>query len=318
MKKNTLYIVIGIIAAVFIIIIASSSFYQVGEKEQAVVTRFNKFVRLEGPGLKWKAPFIEKKFKIPIKEIQKLEFGFVTTRASTGKSDFYRGDEQIKEARMLTADLKIIQIEWIVQYKITDPKAYLFNVRHPKASLEAFSEISMSQAAGDYLFDEIITIAKSELTEKVSDLLRDIIEDMNMGVSIQTVKVINVTPPEEVEAAYNEVVQAQQEMEKINNEAKQEYNERVIPVRGKAEKMIAEAEGYKEERIKTAEGEALYFNSLYTEYIKAPQITKKRMYLETMTEIYPKLNNIYVIDEDQKNLVPLMQMGIKDIRMEGE
>jgi len=319
MQKINPKIIIIMVVIIVILILVFSTAYQVDKDEIAVVTRFGKYVRSEEPGFRLRLPFgVENIVKIPVKKVLKEEFGFVTKIANTGRSEFERGNEQLDEARMLTADLKVIQIEWIVQYKITDPVKYVFNVRGPRESLRTFSVIAMSQIAGDYLFDEIITIAKTDITTKVRDLIQAIIDKMEMGISVQTVELINVTPPKDVETAYNEVLQAQQEKDKIINEAKQQYNKEVIPVKGEAERMIAVAEGYKAQRVKVAQGEAKYFNALYTEYIRAPEVTKKRMYLETMSEILPKLNNVYVIDEQQKNLVPLMQMGIKDLTNKGE
>ncbi|MCK4796895.1 MAG: FtsH protease activity modulator HflK [Spirochaetes bacterium] len=312
--KSIVVIVIIVIGVFFLF----SSFYTVDKDERAVVTRFGKYLRTAGPGLNLKMPFgIELATKIPVRRILKEEFGFKTIKAGI-KSEFYKGKAQIEEARMLTADLKIIQIEWIIQYKITDPVNFLFKVRDPKNSLRAFAIIAMSQIAGNYLFDEIITIAKSEMTNKMQELLQSIINKLEMGILIKTVELINVTPPREVETSYNEVLQAQQEKERIINEAKQEYNKKVIPVEGQAERMIAEAEGYKAERVKVASGDAKYFNSLYREYIKAPEVTKKRIYLETMSEILPNMEKIYIIDEKQKNLVPLLQMGLKSFTEKGE
>lgn len=306
MKPKTVFITIVLVTGFFLIF---SSLYTVDKDERAVVTRFGAYVRTADPGLNMKLPWIERAIKVPVRRVLKEEFGFITTKAGV-KSDFYRGSEQIREATMLTADLKIIQVEWIVQYKIKEPVKYLFNVRDPRDSLRAFSIIAMSQVAGDYFFDEIITIAKSEMTSKMQERLQEIIDQLEMGISINTVELINVTPPREVQAAYNEVLQAQQEKDRIINEAKLNYNEKVIPVEGKAKKLISEAEGYKAQRVKIASGEAKYFNSLYREYIKAPEVTKQRIYLETMSDILPKMKDIYVIDESQKNMIPLLQMGL--------
>ena len=312
MKKINPKLIVVIIIIFSGLVLLFSSFYTVDKDERAVVTRFGRHIRTASPGLNLKLPWIDQAMKIPVLRVLTEEFGFVPTKPGV-KSQIYRGTEQIREAQMLTGDLKVIQIEWIVQYKITDPKNYLFNVRDPRNSLRVFSVIAMSKIVGDYLFDEIITIAKSDITNKMQDVLQNTIDKVNMGISIQTVELNNVTPPAEVEASYNEVLQAQQEKDRIVNEAKQEYNKKVIPVEGKKERMIAEAKGYKAERVKVALGEAKYFNSLYREYIKAPEVTKKRIYLETMSEVLPKLNDIYIVDEKQRNLVPLMQMGFKNI-----
>ena len=182
-------------------------------------------------------------------------------------------------------------------------------MKNPVDSLRKFSKIAMCQIAGDYFFDEIITIAKNEITNKVFDSLQKMIDDMEMGVNITTVALINVTPPKEIEAAYNEVLQAQQEKDKIVNEAKTEYIKKVTPAEGEASRLIADAKGYKAERVKVALGEANYFNSLYKEYIKAKEITKTRMYLETMSEVLSKFKSVYVIDNNQKNLLPFLPLN---------
>lgn len=307
LKPNQIAVISVIVLAV---IIAFSSFYSVDKDEKAVVTQFGKYNRTETPGLKLKLPFgIESVYKVKVEKVQKEEFGFRTTGVYDAKSEFYRGAEETEESLMLTGDLKIIQIEWIVQYKISDPKNYLFKVKDPVSSLRKFSKIAMSQVAGDYFFDEIITIAKNEITNKVFESLQKMINEMEMGINITTVALINVTPPVEVEAAYNEVLQAQQEKDKIVNEAKTEYIKKVTPAEGEASRLIADAKGYQAERIKVALGEANYFNSLYKEYIKAKDITKTRMYLETMSEVLAKFKNVYVVDDKQKNLLPFLQLN---------
>lgn len=308
--------ILTILIVIFVVILVFSSFYSVDKDEKAVVIQFGKFNRIETPGLKFKLPLgIEGVYKVKVEKVQKEEFGFKTTGVYDNKSEFYRGTGEMEEALMLTGDLKIIQIEWIVQYKISNPKNYLFKVRSPIESLRKFSKIAMSQVAGDFFFDEIITIAKNEITNKVHDSLQKMIDEMEMGIVVSTVALINVTPPKAVEAAYNEVLQAQQEKDKIVNEAKTEYIKKVTPAEGEASKLIAEAKGYKAERINVAQGEANYFNSLYKEYIKAREITKTRMYLETMSEVLSKFKNVYVIDDKQKNLLPFLplnQSGIKE------
>ncbi|HOV14696.1 MAG TPA: FtsH protease activity modulator HflK [Spirochaetota bacterium] len=307
--------IIIIAVIIFVVIVIFSSFYAVDKDEKAVVTQFGKYNRTEVPGLKLKLPFgIEQIYKVKVEKVQKEEFGFKTTSVYDDKSEFYRGAEEMEESLMLTGDLKIIQVEWIVQYKISNPKDYLFKVKNPIDSLRKFSKIAMSQVAGDYFFDEIITIAKNEITNKVFDYLQKMIEDMEMGISITTVALINVTPPKEVEAAYNEVLQAQQEKDKIVNEAKTEYIKKVTPAEGEASRLIADAKGYKAERVKVAQGEANYFNSLYKEYIKAREITKTRMYLETMSEVLSKFKNVYVIDDKQKNLLPFLPLNSNTIK----
>ena len=285
-----------------------TSLYIVDKDEMAVITRFGKFTATQQPGLNFKLPFgIDQAYKIPVKRIFTEEFGYRTGRSYD--SEYRRTDKELREATMLSADLKVINVEWIVQYKINDPVAYLFNLKEPQKTLREISIVAMSKVCGDYLFDEIITIAKSDITFKVSELLQQMSDYMKMGIQINTVQLMNVTPPQAVEAAYNEVLQAQQEKDKIVNEAKTEYDKKVIPVEGEAERVIAQARGYYAERVKIAEGEAKYFNSLYGEYSKAPEITKKRIYLETWAEVLKRFKNVQVIDESQKNVLPFLPLN---------
>lgn len=301
-------IIIAIILFILGVFLFNMPVFIVDKDEAAVVMTFGKYTRTLGPGLNFILPFgIESKIKVPVKKVLKEEFGFQTTSFGT-KSEFYRGPQELEEQRMISADLKIIQIEWIVQYKITDPVKYLFKVNEQTRTLREFSRVAMGQIVGDYLFDEIITIAKSEITFKMQEILQKMCDEVELGITITTVQLINVTPPKEVEAAYNEVLQALQEKDKIINEAKKEYNKRVIPVEGEAERMISQANGYKAERVSIAQGEAKYFNDLYNEYIKAPEVTKKRIYLETMSSILPNMKNVYIIDDKQRNLLPLLQL----------
>ncbi|OHD15463.1 MAG: HflK protein [Spirochaetes bacterium GWD1_27_9] len=311
--------IIIIVVIVFIVFVLFSSFYTVEKDQKAVVTQFGKYEKTESPGLHFKLPFgIENVQKVTVERVLKEEFGFKTTSVYDSKSEFYRGDVEVEEAQMLTADLKVIQIEWIVQYKVSDPKNYLFKVKDPRNTLRIFSKIVMSQVAGDYFFDEIITIAKNEITNKVYDNLQARLNELEMGIAITTVALINVIPPTEVEAAYNEVLQSQQEKDKIVNEAKTEYIKRVTPAEGEASKMIAEAKGYYAERIKVAQGEANYFTSLYKEYVKAPDITKTRMYLETISEVLPRFEHVYIIDDKQKNLLPFLPLNTPTLSKGGK
>lgn len=288
--------------------IGVTTFYMVDKDEMAVITRFGKFVSTAEPGLNLKLPFgIDRAYKIQVKKVLNEEFGFTSNKYSN--NEYRRGSEKLQDAVMLSADLKVINVEWIVQYKISDPVAYLFHVSNPRSTLRELSIISMSQVCGDYLFDEIITIAKSDITFKVSELIQKMSDELKMGITINTVQLMNVTPPEAVEAAYNEVLQAQQEKDKIVNEAKTEYNKKVIPVEGEAERLIAQARGYYAERVKVAQGEAKYFETLYSEYSKAPEITKKRIYLETWSDILKNFQSVQIIDEKQRNLLPFLPLN---------
>lgn len=317
LKNSKSFIVTLIVVLCVAVGLFFTSLYVVDKDEMAVITRFGKFTTTQQPGLNFKLPFgIDQAYKIPVKRIFTEEFGYRTGRSYD--SEYRRTDKELREATMLSADLKVINVEWIVQYKINDPVAYLFNLKEPQKTLREISIVAMSKVCGDYLFDEIITIAKSDITFKVSELLQQMSDYMKMGIQINTVQLMNVTPPQAVEAAYNEVLQAQQEKDKIVNEAKTEYNKKVIPVEGEAERVVAQARGYYAERVKIAEGEAKYFNSLYEEYSKAPEITKKRIYLETWAEVLKRFKNVQVIDESQKNVLPFLPLNGQNVQVKEE
>lgn len=308
MKSFSPLIIILVIILLLAAVIGLSSVYQVEYNEVAVITRLGKYERTESSGLRFKIPFAEQKYIVPYKEKISEEFGFQTTRPDV-RTQIRRSAKEISDAMMLTADLKVIQVEWIVQYEITDARAYLFNVHNPVSTIRGFSKVVMSKITGDFLFDEIFTVKKEEINLAAEEKLQSMFEDVNIGVSIDYVQIKSVTPPAPVQEAYNEVLQAQQDRDKIINEAKTEYQKRVVPIEGEANKIIAEARGYKEKRIKIAEGEVSYFNRLYDEYKNAPDITKQRIYLETMSKIFPKLKDVYIVDENQKNIIPFLQMG---------
>jgi membrane protease subunit HflK len=302
--KNLKIIILIILA----IILVWGSVFQVETEEVGVITRFGKYTRTLEPGLNAKIPFIERVYKVPVERQQKLEFGFRTVRA--GVRTEYSSVDNLEESLMLTGDLNLADVEWVVQYRIEDAYNYLFRVRDPENTLRDLSEATVRQIVGDRTVNEVLTIGRMEITVKGEEMLQSLCRDYSLGIKIEQVVLQDVNPPDPVKAAFNAVNEAQQEKETLINQAKSEYN-RVIPrAKGQAEETIQMAEGYAIERVNNALGETARFNALYSEYMKAPEVTKRRIYLETMARIIPTLGNRIITDQNGNNLIPLLQMQL--------
>jgi len=297
-----------ILLVVFVIILVFTSVFQVETEEVGVITRFGKFTRITDPGLNSKIPFIERVYKVPTERQQKLEFGFRTVRAGINTEYTYEGTEG--ESLMLTGDLNLADVEWVVQYRIDDAYNYLFKVRDPEGTLRDMSEAVVRQVVGDRTVNEVLTIGRHEITIKVEQLLQELCKEYLLGIKIEQVVLQDVNPPEPVKAAFNAVNEAQQEKETLINQAKSEYNKVIPKAKGQAEETIQMAEGYATERVNNALGETARFNELYREYVKAPEVTKKRIYLETMARVMPALGNKIITDQSGNNLIPLLQMQL--------
>jgi membrane protease subunit HflK len=211
---------------------------------------------------------------------------------------------------MLTGDLNLADVEWVVQYRINDPYNYLFKVRNPENTLRDVSEAALRQIVGDRTVNEVLTVGRTEIATKMVELVDQICKDYSLGIKIDQVVLQDVNPPEPVKAAFNAVNQAQQERETLINQAKSEYNKVIPKASGQAEETIQKAEGFATERVNNAIGEAARFNAIYREYIKAPEVTKRRIYLETMESVLPKLGSKIIIDEEGNNVLPLLQMEL--------
>jgi len=297
-----------ILAGMVLVIFFFVSFFQVGPEEVGVITRFGKHVRDVEPGLNFKIPFIEKIVKVPVERQQKEEFGFRTV--SAGIQSKFTKSGTLDESLMLTGDLNLADVEWVVQYRIDDPYSFLFKVRDPVNSLRDISEASMRQIVGNRTVNEVLTVGRTEVASQVFVLIQELCDEYTLGIKIEQVVLQDVNPPDPVKDAFNAVNQAQQEKETLINQAKSEYN-KVIPwAKGQAQETIQKAEGYATERLNNAIGEATRFSALYNEYIKAPEVTKRRIYLETMNSAIPKLGNKIISDEKGNNILPLLQMQL--------
>ncbi len=301
-------IVRKILIGVILIIVFWTSFFQVGPEEVGVITRFGKYVRQVEPGLNFKLPFAEIIVKVPVERQQKEEFGFRTLSAGI-QSKFTKSGTS-DESLMLTGDLNLADVEWVVQYRIDDPYSYLFKVRDPINSLRDISEASMRQVVGNRTVNEVLTVGRTEISAQVLEEIQSICNDYSLGIKIEQVVLQDVNPPDPVKDAFNAVNQAQQEKETLINQAKSEYNKVIPKASGQAEETIQKAEGYATERVNNALGEAARFVALYEEYVKAPEVTKRRIYLETMNTAIPKLGHKIITDEKGNNVLPLLQMQL--------
>lgn len=297
-----------IIIAFISLLIVFSAFFQVEPEEVGVITRFGEYVRKVEPGLNMKMPFIEQVYKVPVERQQKLEFGFRTVKA--GVNTEYTRSGAKDESLMLTGDLNLADVEWVVQYRINDPYNYLFKVRDPQNTLRDVSEAVLRQIVGDRTVNEVLTVGRTEIATKMVGLANEICKEYSLGIKIDQIVLQDVNPPEPVKAAFNAVNQAQQERETLINQAKSEYNKVIPKASGQAQETIQQAEGFATERVNNALGEVARFNAIYKEYIKAPEVTKRRIYLETMASVLPKLGSKIIIDEQENNVLSLLQMQL--------
>ncbi|BCU76875.1 FtsH protease activity modulator HflK [Luteolibacter sp. LG18] len=283
-----------------------SSYYTVSPESVAVVKRFGKLKEIADPGLHFKIPFgVDTAIIVPIRRQLKLEFGFSSPNAT---NPYQASREPDFERDMVTGDLNAAQVEWIVQYVIASPKDYLFHVRNTEATLRDLTESVMCEIIGDRTVDEVLTIGRAEIEAKALERLVGLLKEFNMGLRVEQIQLKNVHPPALVQRSFDEVNRAQQEREQMINEANGEYN-RVIPkAKGTADQRVSAAQGYAVQRVNEAQGDVVRFKELLAQYDKAPAITKRRLYLETMNEVLPQLGSKVILDEDAKQFLPLMNL----------
>ena len=295
------------IALILILILAGTSFYSVGADEVGVIQRFGRYTRTTEPGLHLKLPFgIEKATKVKVKSIFKNEFGFRTLRP--GIKTVRAPERYLDESLMLSGDLNSLVVEWIVQFKVKDPVKLLFNIRNPGATVGAISEAVMRQVVGDYSVTEVLTTRRVEVNLEVEKKLQDILDSYDSGIHIVTVKLQDVNPPDEVKRAFNEVNEAKQERERMINEAWEAYNKAIPRAKGEAEKTIRKAEGYALNRVNSARGDAHKFLAIWEEYKDAKEVTRRRLYLETLAEVLPRARRKYILDSSQTGVLPLLRL----------
>lgn len=291
---------------------AFSSVFTVETEEVGVITRFGEYVSEARPGLNFKFPFIDQVEFVPVQRQLKQEFGYRTT--SAGVNTTYRKAGYEDESLMLTGDLNLADVEWVIQFRIDNPYNFLFKVRNVEETLRDISEATMRQIVGDRTVDEVLTVGRAEVASEVEIILQDIANEYEMGIKIEQVVLQDANPPDPVKPSYNGVNEAEQQRETLINQARADYN-RVIPrAAGEAEQTIQQAEGYALNRVNTAQGEVSRFNDLYEEYIKAPEVTKRRIFLETMEEILPQMGQKIITDEEGNSVIPLLQLQMDGAR----
>lgn len=302
-NKTYEYLVI-IITLVLILIIIIANIFIVGPSEEAIVLRLGKLNRTLDSGIHVKIPLIEEKFIVPVKIVQEIKFGFLMS-----PNDFRENDNSSDEGMIITGDLNIINIEWLVQYKIRDPYSFKFKVEDPETTIKDIAKSSMNRLIGDNTIFEIINDNRVGVTEGVKSSMNEIIDNYNLGIDVVQVQIRNALPPKgKVYEAFEDVNIAIQDKNKYINEGKKEFNQIVPKIKGEALKVIEEARGYKESRINNALADTEIFNAILDAYLKNPDITKERLYNETMKEILENKDNIELIDKNLKNFLPFKEV----------
>jgi membrane protease subunit HflK len=293
----------GLIILLFLV----SSIYTVGPEELGIVLRLGKYERSTDPGLHFKLPFrIETVDKVPVQRQLKEEFGFRTVSAGVRSQFSNRGRED--ESNMLTGDLNAAIVEWVVQYRIVDPYKYLFRVRSVTTTFRDMSEAAMRRVVGDRTVNEVLTVGRQEVADLVFQELQEMCDQYETGIKIEQVVLQDVNPPDPVKPSFNEVNEAQQERERLINQAQSEYNKVIPRAKGEAQQTIQQAEGYAVERLNQARGDSARFVAIFNEYRRAPEVTRKRIYLETLNEILPRVSKKIVIDDDLHSVLPLLNL----------
>lgn len=297
---------------IIVIVALLGSFYTIQVEEKGVVKRFGKYIYTTGPGLHFKFPFgVDEVIKIKTERVFKEEFGFRALKS--GIKTTYTSDRHLNESLMLTGDLNIVVVEWVVQYKISNPEHFLFNIRDKLKNIRDLSESVMRLIVGDRSVDEVLTVGREEIEYKVKEKLQQVLDLYKSGIKIVTLKLLNVNPPQTVRPSFNDVNKAKQDKERLINEAYREYNKNIPLAAGQKDNLISKAKGYAVERINKAKGDAAKFNMILNEYKKAPEITKKRIYLEEMEKILSRVREIKIISEKLKSIYPILNLDNKGV-----
>ena len=305
LQNNGAKFIVPVIVGIITLWALVTSFYTVEPDEEAVVIRFGKYTTTNPPGLHFKLPFgIDREIKVKTKRVLQEEFGFRSENFSSRRTQYSPRNFDL-ESLMLTGDLNVADVEWVVQYQIADPFKFLFQTSSPERNIRDISESIMRRVVGDRSVTEVLTTGRVEISNDATALMQTILDRYDMGVKIVTVKLQDVNPPDKVKPSFNEVNSAKQEQEQLINQAEERYNKVIPEARGEAQKMISEAEGYATRAVNTALGDAEKFDQIYKEYRKAPIVTRKRLYLETMEQLFGKFNNVTVIDPTIRGLLPI-------------
>ena len=311
-KPPTRLIFIGALVLVGALLVFSMVF-TIQPEEVGIVLRFGAFTRTADPGLNFKLPTpIEQVLKVPVQRQLKQEFGFETVEA--GVRTRYSDRDLQAESLMLTGDLNVAVVEWIAQYRVADPYKYLFRVRNINTTFRDMNEAVMRAVVGDRSVDEVITVGRLQIEDQMKLKLQELCDRYETGIVVDQIVLQNVNPPDPVKPSFNEVNQAEQERERSINEARGEYN-RVIPrARGEAEQVIEQARGYAIDRVNRAKGDAALFEQVYAAYRRAPEVTRRRIFLETMEAVYPAMERKILLDNSLEGILPLLQLGGSEVK----
>ena len=283
------------------------SFYTIDVSEEGVVTRFDRYIKTEGPGLHLKIPFgVDKVTRVKSKVIHQEDFGFRTKGSSTmQRRRSYTKNDLASESLMLTGDLNVADVEWTLQYQIIDPWKYLYKARSVETNIRDVSISIMRRVVGDKLVNEVLTTGRVSIASEAKILTQKILDQYDMGIKIERINLQDVNPPEAVQDAFNEVNAAKQEQEQTINQAEREYNRQIPKAKGQAEQQIKEAEAFSVNIKNRSKGDAERFKEVLKEYQKAPSITRKRLYIETMKDIFTDIDDLTIIDPSVKGVLPL-------------
>lgn len=302
-KRFSSKLIVWIVILVVLIAAGFSSFYVVDETEEAVITRFGRYYETIGSGLHFKLPFgIDKAYKVPVKIVQTEQFGFKTI--NEGRQNEYKNNITA-ESTMLTGDLNIVDVEWIIQYKIVDPKQWLFGVYEKKSTIRDISRSVINTLVGDRPILDVMGSERSNIETLALDMMNENFDSLGLGISVSAVRLQNIVPPSGVQDAFEDVNKATQDMNRFINEGKEAYNKEIPLAQGESDRQIQIAEGYAAERVNKAKGDVARFNSVYEEYKKSPRVTRERLYIETMEEVMGGENKPELIDGKLENLVPV-------------
>ncbi|AKJ63470.1 FtsH protease activity modulator HflK [Kiritimatiella glycovorans] len=300
--------ILPVVILVLIVAAVLSSIYTVDTEGKAVVKRLGKVVAIKDPGLHLKLPFgIETAIFVPTERVLKEEFGFRTVEA--GQQTRYRqGAAEKEESLMLAGDLSVVDMEWVVQFMIRDPDQFLHNVRNQQESIRDVSEAVMRRVVGNRLGADVLTVGRVEIAGRVREEMQQILDKYNLGVHIRTVELQDVTPPDPVKPAFNEVNESRQQKEQLVNEAEKKRNREIPRARGEAERIVSEAEGFAAERVNRAKGDTARFLAVLKEYKQAPSVTRRRLFVETMEEVLPAAGGLYVTRDEGPSPLPILPL----------
>lgn len=298
---------VGLIVLAIVAVAGLSCFYIVDETENAVITRFGKYQETVGAGLHFKLPFgIDKSYTVPVKVVQTEQFGFKTVKS--GRNNEYINNIGT-ESTMLTGDLNIVDVEWIIQYRIVDPKQWLFGVYEKDQTIRDISRSVINELVGDRAILAIMSSERTSIETLALDMMNAYFEDLGLGINVIAVKLQNIVPPSGVQDAFEDVNKATQDMNRFINEGKEAYNAEIPKAQGEADRLLQVAQGYAAERVNMAKGDVARFNAVYEEYKRSPKVTKERIYLETMDEIFGSEKKPELIDGELDNVLPVKTLG---------